>query len=153
MISTHFKKERCQGIYKVKLKVALNEKRKKLRGFSFSINMTNSEAFWGVKKLSANLSLLKCDLLNTKPLEVVNDSALYNDPVHCYRAFVKRLAKKNFHFQKDKRNLIFSYFTNKKCQFNAKMGFSFPDFSSSNFSRNWKFLFIIYLLIRISRIF
>ena len=30
-----------QGIYKVKLKVALNEKQKKLRGFSFSINMAN----------------------------------------------------------------------------------------------------------------
>ena len=39
-----------QGIYKVKLKVALNEKRKKLHRFSF----------WGVKKLSANLSFLKC---------------------------------------------------------------------------------------------
>ena len=49
-----------QGIYKVKLKVALNEKRKKLHGFSFSINMANSEAFWGVKKLSANLTFLKC---------------------------------------------------------------------------------------------
>ena len=52
-----------QGIYKVKLKVALNEKRKKLHGFSFSINMANSEAFWGVKKLSANLSFLKCEWL------------------------------------------------------------------------------------------
>ena len=60
MLSTHFKKERCQGIYKVKLKVALNEKRKKLHGFSFSINMANFEAFWGVKMLSANLSFLKC---------------------------------------------------------------------------------------------
>ena len=52
-----------QGIYKVKLKVALNEKRKKIHGFSFSINMANFEAFWGVKKLSANLSFLKCELL------------------------------------------------------------------------------------------
>ena len=34
-----------QGIYKVKLKVALNEKRKKLHEFSFSINMANFEAF------------------------------------------------------------------------------------------------------------
>ena len=50
-----------QGIYKVKLKVALNEKRKKLHGFSFSINMANSEAFWEVKKMSANLSFLKCE--------------------------------------------------------------------------------------------
>ena len=49
-----------QGICKVKLKVALNEKRKKLRGVSFSINMANFEAFWGVKKLGANLSFLKC---------------------------------------------------------------------------------------------
>ena len=49
-----------QGIYKVKIKVALNEKRKKLHEFSFSINMANFEAFWGVKKLSANLSFLKC---------------------------------------------------------------------------------------------
>ena len=50
-----------QGIYKVKLKVALNEERKKLHGFSFSIKMANSEAFWGVKKFSANLSFLKCE--------------------------------------------------------------------------------------------
>ena len=35
---------------------------KKLYGFSFSINMANFEAFWGVKKLSANLSFLKCDV-------------------------------------------------------------------------------------------
>ena len=34
---------------------------KKLDGFSFSINMANSEAFWGVKKMSANLSFLKCE--------------------------------------------------------------------------------------------
>ena len=27
---------------------------------TFSINMANSEAFWGVKKLSANLSFSKC---------------------------------------------------------------------------------------------
>ena len=40
-----------QGIYKVKFKVALNEKRKKLRGFSFSINMANFEAFGRTKKV------------------------------------------------------------------------------------------------------
>ena len=34
-----------QGIYKGKIKVALNEKRKKLCGFSFSINIANFEAF------------------------------------------------------------------------------------------------------------
>ena len=34
-----------QGIYKVKLKNALNEKRKKLDGFSYTSNMANFEAF------------------------------------------------------------------------------------------------------------
>ena len=34
-----------QGIYKGKMKVARNEKRKKTRGFSFSINIANFEAF------------------------------------------------------------------------------------------------------------
>ena len=43
------------GIHKKKLKVAQNEKQKKLRGFSFSINMVNFEAFCQNKKLSSNL--------------------------------------------------------------------------------------------------
>ena len=34
-----------QGIQKGKMKVALNEERKKLNGFSFSINIANFEAF------------------------------------------------------------------------------------------------------------
>ena len=34
-----------QGIHKGKMKVALNEKRKKLHEFSFSINIANFEAF------------------------------------------------------------------------------------------------------------
>ena len=34
-----------QGIQKGKMNVALNEKQKKLRGFSFSINIANFEAF------------------------------------------------------------------------------------------------------------
>ena len=34
-----------QGIHKGKFKVALNEKRKKLHGFSFSVNIANFEAF------------------------------------------------------------------------------------------------------------
>ena len=50
-----------QGIYKGKMKVALNEKRKKLRGFSFSINMANFEAFLLVFKLTKNLFFLKSD--------------------------------------------------------------------------------------------
>ena len=49
-----------QGIYKVKLKVAQNEKRKKLRGFSFSINMANFEAFRWNKKLISNI-FFKCN--------------------------------------------------------------------------------------------
>ena len=48
-----------QGIHKVKLKVALNEKRKKLRGFPFSINMANFDAFCWTKKLISNLFFLK----------------------------------------------------------------------------------------------
>ena len=48
-----------QGIHKGELKVALNEKRKKLRGFSFSINMANFEAFRRTKKLISNLFFLK----------------------------------------------------------------------------------------------
>ena len=48
-----------RGIHKGKLKVALNEKRKKLRGFSFSINMANFEAFRWTKKLISNLLFLK----------------------------------------------------------------------------------------------
>ena len=44
-----------QGIYKVKLKAALNENKKKLCGFSFSINVANFEAFCWTKKLISNL--------------------------------------------------------------------------------------------------
>ena len=43
-----------QGIYKGKMNVALNEKRKKLRGFSFSINIANFEAFLSVFRLTKN---------------------------------------------------------------------------------------------------
>ena len=58
-----------QGIYKGKMKVALNEKRKKLRGFSFSINMANLEAFLSVFKLSKNLFFLKsAKLINASDL-------------------------------------------------------------------------------------
>ena len=47
------------GIHKVKLKVAQNEKRKKLHWFSFSINIANFEAFRWTKKLISNLFFLK----------------------------------------------------------------------------------------------
>ena len=52
-----------QGIHKVKLRNARNEKRKKLYGFSFSINMTNFEANHQTKKLSSNLFFLKSVIL------------------------------------------------------------------------------------------
>ena len=48
-----------KGIHKVKLKNALNEKRKKLRGFSYSKSMANFEAFCGSFSLSTNLLFLK----------------------------------------------------------------------------------------------
>ena len=53
-----------RGIHKGKLKNALNEKRKKLRGFSFSINMANFEAFRRTKKLISNFFFLKSDRIN-----------------------------------------------------------------------------------------
>ena len=68
-----------QGIYKVKLKVALNEKRKKLRGFSFSINMANFEAFCRTKKLISNLSFLKSVRLT---------SAMQNNEVQVYKVYI-----------------------------------------------------------------
>ena len=53
-----------QGIHKGKMKVALKEKQKKLRGFSFSINIANFEAFLSVFKLTKNLFFLKSDSIN-----------------------------------------------------------------------------------------
>ena len=52
-----------QGIHKGKLKVARNEKRKKLHGFSFSINIANFEAFCQTKKLISNLFFLKSEVV------------------------------------------------------------------------------------------
>ena len=51
-----------QGIHKGKVKVALNEKRKKILGFSFSINIANLEAFLSVFKLTKNPLFLKSDI-------------------------------------------------------------------------------------------
>ena len=53
-----------QGIHKGKLKVARNEKQKKLSGFSFSINIANFEVFCRTKKLISNLFFLKSELAN-----------------------------------------------------------------------------------------
>ena len=47
-----------QGIHKVKMKVALNEKSKNLVRFSFYINIGNFEAFLQNLNLSANLLLI-----------------------------------------------------------------------------------------------
>ena len=44
-----------QGIHKGELKVARNEKRKKLSGLSFSVNIANFEAFCRTKNLISNL--------------------------------------------------------------------------------------------------
>ena len=52
-----------QGIHKGKMKVALNEKRKKLHRFSFSINISYFEVFLSVFKLTKNPLFLKSDLL------------------------------------------------------------------------------------------
>ena len=54
-----------RGIHKVKLKNARNEKRKKLRRFSFSINMENFEVFRRTKELISNLFFLKSALLTS----------------------------------------------------------------------------------------
>ena len=52
-----------QGIHKGKMKVAQNEKRKKLLGFSFYINIGNFEAFLWNLNLSTNHLFWRCDLL------------------------------------------------------------------------------------------
>ena len=54
-----------QGIYNGKMKVARNEKRKKLCGFSFSINIPNFKAFLQRIKLTKNLFFVKSDGLAT----------------------------------------------------------------------------------------
>ena len=55
-----------RGIHKVKLKNALNEKRKKLCGFSFSMNMANFEAFHWTKMLISILFFLKSEIVSRK---------------------------------------------------------------------------------------
>ena len=49
-----------QGIFKVKMKVAQNVKVKKLLGFSFYINIGNSEAFLWNLNLSTNRLFWRC---------------------------------------------------------------------------------------------
>ena len=61
-----------QGIHKVKLKVARNEKRKTLRGF-FSINLANFEAFCRTKKFISNLFFLKSVQTNLSTYKRSND--------------------------------------------------------------------------------
>ena len=53
------------GIHKKKLKVAQNEKQKKLPGFSFSINIANFEAFLQTKKLISKFFFLKSEVVTS----------------------------------------------------------------------------------------
>ena len=52
-----------QGIHKVKMKVAPNEKRQKLLGFSFYINIGDFEAFLWNLNLSANRLFWRFDTI------------------------------------------------------------------------------------------
>ena len=52
-----------QGIHKGKMKVAQNEKRKKLLGFSFYTNIGNFEAFLWNLNLSKNRLFWRCELM------------------------------------------------------------------------------------------
>ena len=52
-----------QGIHKGKMKVAQNEKRKKLLGFPFYINIGNFEAFLWNLNLSENHLFWRCAIL------------------------------------------------------------------------------------------
>ena len=61
-----------QGIHKVKLKNALNEKRKKLRRFSFSINIANFEAFLRTKKVDLKpLFSEECSFMHLKKKVII----------------------------------------------------------------------------------
>ena len=55
-----------------------NEKRKKLRGFSFSINIANVEAFLWTKKLISNLFFLKSAYLLTLALNYTGPKHIWN---------------------------------------------------------------------------
>ena len=55
----------AQGIHKGKMKVAPNEKRKKLLGFSFYINTGIFEAFLWNLNLSTKHLFWRCDYLYT----------------------------------------------------------------------------------------
>ena len=59
----YFSPYECPALCKVKgkSKVAQNEKRKKLHGFSFFINIANFEVFGWTFSLRANLFFLKSD--------------------------------------------------------------------------------------------
>ena len=70
-----------QGIHKGKMKVALNEKRKKLRGFSFSINIANFKAFLSVFKLTKNPLFLKSAIL----IRYMDSIKVYNNYYNIYK--------------------------------------------------------------------
>ena len=84
-----------QGIHKVKLKNALNEKRKKLHGFSFSINVANFEEFRRTKKLILNLFFLKSDNINRTQQRPLNQRLVYTNE-HIYGIVLYSSKKKEF---------------------------------------------------------
>ena len=92
-----------RGIHKGKLKNALNEKRKKLRGFSFSINMANFEAFRRTKKLISNFFFLKSDHRIDSALRVagLSESACW---AHCWAYPI--LGKKYFKILANKQKCV-----------------------------------------------
>ena len=70
-----------QGIHKGKMKVAQNEKRKKLLGFSFYINIGNFEAFLRNLNLSTNCLFWRCvvSIKVNKSLDVTCNNLLIAD--------------------------------------------------------------------------
>ena len=99
-----------QGIYNGKMKVAQNEKRKKLCGFSFSINIPNFEAFFSVFNLTKNLFFLKSvsNYLYGCPVDVnaISSSFIYGILQNIFAFWEKIVFKLNCWV---KQNYIFGF--------------------------------------------
>ena len=78
-----------QGIHKVKLKNALNEKRKKLLVFSFSINIANFEAFCQTKKVISNLFFLKSAIIYKSYLKITLQKPKYKLTIQMHTYFAE----------------------------------------------------------------
>ena len=76
-----------QGIHKGKMKVALNEKQKKLCGFSFSINIANFEALLLVFKLTKNLFFWRVQCVFYTKVELISKSTL----THFFKIFLANI--------------------------------------------------------------